>query len=404
MNRIRYALVGCGRRGQHHAETVAELRDLFDIVAVCDVDNQAAGRVADQLGAKAYADIRTMVARERLDICDVVVPSELHHIVSCYLSRCGIHQMIETPLAPTPGLMDLMVETAALHGVKLQTSENFPFLPVEQFTREIIATGAIGPVHRCYRLFSSTWYHGMAAMRARLGARPVSVSSIGHCMPVVPYVDGAGRDWQSEGLEFHAVDFANGSLAIAMVGNKNGCLGRNHLVGFEVCGERGTIITNGNQTAFGGETVNVCTSADVAERSARAGTYPFERAYTPDRTLDHIRVALPDSLGGTLVWENPYMHKRISEMNVSLAHLLEAMVLAVVDDVAPAWSGEDGQLDMEMMLGGQRSIMTNRQPVALPLLRDPREEEAFDVQFEARFGVHPRRDVEQALAVSFKAR
>jgi len=40
-----------------------------------------------------------------------------------------------------------------------------------------------------------------------------------------------------------------------MVGNKNSCLGRNKIVGFETCGERGTIITNGNQGAAGVENV-----------------------------------------------------------------------------------------------------------------------------------------------------
>lgn len=160
MTRLRYELVGCGRRGEHHAETVAELRDVYEVVAVCDADLQAAHRIADRLGCTAYSDIRTMVAHERLDVCDVAVPSELHHVVSSYLSRHGIHQMIETPLAPTPGLMDLMFETAACEGVKLQTAENLPFLPVEQFVHQTIAARAIGPVHRCYRLFLATWYHG----------------------------------------------------------------------------------------------------------------------------------------------------------------------------------------------------------------------------------------------------
>jgi predicted dehydrogenase len=404
VTRLKYALIGCGRRGEHHAETVEMLQDIYDVVAVCDADVEAAERIADSLGVRAYSDIRAMVEHEQLDLCDVAVPSELHHVVSSYLSRCGIPQIVETPLAPTPGLMDLMVETAALGGVKLQTAENFPFLPVEQFVRQVITSGVVGPVHRCFRLFSSTWYHGMAAIRARLGATPISVSSIGHSMPVVSYVDSAKRDWRREDLEFHAVDFDNGSLAIAMVGNKNGCLGRNRLVGFEVCGERGTIITNGNQTASGGETVNVCTDEDISERFAKATTFPFERTYTSEGILSSIKVDLPHTLGGAVVWENPYKHQRISEMHISLAYLLDAMARAIREDGVPAWSGEDGRLDMEMMLGAQRSIAVNRQPVALPLGRDAQEEGAFDVQFEERFGVHPREDLDRALAVSYKAR
>ena len=68
---------------------------------------------------------------EKPDVCDVVVPAQLHHVVSCYLSRAGVHHNVETGLAPTLGLMDVMIETAAQHNVKLKTSENFPFIPVE---------------------------------------------------------------------------------------------------------------------------------------------------------------------------------------------------------------------------------------------------------------------------------
>lgn len=124
-------------------------------------------------------------------------------------------------------------------------------------------------------------------------------------MPVVPYVDSAKRNWQRDDLELHAVDFDNASLAIAMVGNKNRCLGRNQLVGFGVCGERGTIIINGNQGAVGGEAVYACTDEDIAEHLARTGVFFFERTYTAEGNLSAIGVHLPDSLGGTLAWGTP---------------------------------------------------------------------------------------------------
>jgi predicted dehydrogenase len=383
---------------------VSELRDTFDVVAVCDADPEAAQRGAERLGVEAYADVREMVAREELDVCDVVVPGELHHAISCYLSQRGIHQNVETPLAPTLGLMDLMIETAEKHDVKLQTSENFPFLPLEQFVCRLIDAGAIGPVRKSYRLFSTTGYHGLAAIRCRMRSRPVSVSSIGHTMPVVPYVDRANRHWETEELEFYAVDFENGGLAIAMVGNKNGCLGRNKLVGFETCGERGTIVTNGNQGASGGETVNVCTDEDIAERAGIAQTYEFQRAYTDLVALERMWVDLPESLGGTIEWVNPYRDRDIPETSVSVATLLDGLAQAIREDSDPLWPGEFGRADQEMVLAAGRSHEANRQPILLPLPIDPAAEEAFDRDFVERFGLHPRENLEEVIGVSFKAR
>ena len=404
MSRLKYALIGYGRRGRSHLETVAELKDRFEVVGVCDAHSASAEEGAARLGVKAYTDVRRMVDYEKPDVCDVVVPAQLHHVVSCYLSRAGVHHNVETALAPTLGLMDGRIERAAQPNVKLQTSENFPFIPIEQFVCKLIRSGVIGPVHKCHRLFSTTGYHGLAAIRCRMNAKPIAVSSIGHTMPVVPYVDQAKRNFDNENLEFYAVDFDSGGLGIAMVGNKNGCLGRNTLVGFETCGARGTIVTNGNQSASGGETVNVCTDADIAERAGRAKTYEFQRAYTESKALKRISVDLPKELGGTIAWVNPYQHTMIREGNISLATMLDGLGRAVQEDAAPLWTGEMGRANQEMVLAARRSIRMNRQPVALPLPPDSSEEEAFDRDFEQQFGVHPRADLEKALSVNFKAR
>ena len=403
MSRLKYALIGHGRRGAGHLSTAATLKDTFDIVAVCDAHQESAEAGAAKVGTKAYTDVRKMVDEISPDVCDVVVPAPLHHVVSCYLSRCSIPHNVETGLAPTLGLMDMMIADAAENGVKLQTSENFPFVPVEQFVCKLIKEGVIGNIHKCYRLFSTTGYHGLAAIRCRMDAAPKTVSSFAHRMPVTPYVDRAKRDYNSEGLEFYAVDFENGGLGIAMVGNKNGCLGRNKLVGFETCGERGTIITNGNQGATGGETVNVCTDEDLLN-GGRAQTYEFQREYSDSGTLQRIFVELPESLGGTVEWVNPYRRTDISETGISLATMLDGIARAVREDTQPLWTGEMGRADQEMVIAAHRSIRTNRQPIQLPLQPGAAEEDAFDRDFEAQFGVHPREDIEKALQVNFKAR
>ena len=403
MSRLKYALIGHGRRGAGHLSTAAILKDTFDIVAVCDAHQGSAEAGAAKANTKAYTDVQKMLDETSPDVCDVVVPMPLHHVVSCYLSRRGISHNVETGLAPTLGLMDMMIADAAENGVKLQTSENFPFIPLEQFVCKLIKEGVIGNVHKCYRLFSTTGYHGLAAIRYRMDAVPTKVNSIGHTMPVAPYVDRAKRDHNRENLEFYAVDFDNGGLGIAMVGNKNSCLGRNKLVGFETCGERGTIITNGNQGATGGETVNVCTDEDLLN-GGRAQTYEFQREYNEDKTLHRIFVELPASLGGTVEWVNPYQRTTISETGISLATMLDSIARAVREDTQPLWTGEMGRADQEMVIAAHRSIQTNRQPIQLPLEPDPAEEDAFDQDFEAQFGVHPREDIEKALQVNFKAR
>ena len=84
--------------------------------------------------------------------------------------------------------------------------------------------------------------------------------------------------------------------------------------------------------------------------------------------------------------------------------MLDGIARAARDDTQPLWTGEMGRADQEMVIAAHRSIQTNRQPVELPLEANPAEEETFDRNFEAQFGVHPREDIEKALQVNFKAR
>jgi len=93
----------------------------------------------------------------------------------------------------------------------------------------------------------------------------------------------------------------------------------------------------------------------------------------------------------------------VSEPNLSLVTLLDGLARAVREGAPVAWPGESGRLDRETMIAAQRSIRANRQPVTLPLPTDPAEEEAFDRDFIARFGIHPREEPEKVLSVSFKA-
>ncbi|MDP7280781.1 MAG: Gfo/Idh/MocA family oxidoreductase, partial [Candidatus Poribacteria bacterium] len=105
MANLKYALIGYGRRGKSHLSVAMALKGIFDIVGVCDADLQSAeeGAAVASTGRSipvtAYTDLPKMIDQEKPDICDVVVPVDLHHVVSCYLSMRGIHHNVETGLA-----------------------------------------------------------------------------------------------------------------------------------------------------------------------------------------------------------------------------------------------------------------------------------------------------------------
>ena len=120
VRRLRLGSVGAGARAQAHFRTIDGLRDRFEWVAVCDVDAGRAGASAQRFGLRPYDDLDAMLAQERLDVVDVVVPMEASHIVGAHCARNGVHVHTETAIAFTLPCADYLIEACRQAGVTAQ--------------------------------------------------------------------------------------------------------------------------------------------------------------------------------------------------------------------------------------------------------------------------------------------
>ena len=73
---IKFALIGCGRIAQRHAEHITNNGQLK---AVCDIDFGKANLLAEKYGARAYQCIDDLLAAEvGIDIVSICSPNGLH--------------------------------------------------------------------------------------------------------------------------------------------------------------------------------------------------------------------------------------------------------------------------------------------------------------------------------------
>jgi myo-inositol 2-dehydrogenase/D-chiro-inositol 1-dehydrogenase len=87
------------------------------LTAVCARSDETRARAkADHPGAEIYADHREMLAREALDLCDVVLPSDLHHAVARDVLEAGRHLLLEKPMALRLDDCEALVRLAASRG------------------------------------------------------------------------------------------------------------------------------------------------------------------------------------------------------------------------------------------------------------------------------------------------
>ena len=396
MARLKIALIGAGRRGKAaHLPVITKMSDTYDLVAVCDMDSQNAIDTASQVGANAYTNVRDLVAKEAVDVADVVTPSGSHHAVACFLADHGIHVLCETPLAVTLPLADMMIESARKNNVKLEIAENYYRAPVERLKMQVIQSGAVGDVSRLYRIFYEGGYHGMSLLRTIAGAQPVSVMGISHSSPVAPITDRMKRHHEQERWSQGIIDFDNGVIALMMYSNviHARALGRGKAGISQIDGTKGTIV---------GEEVYVV-PADELQKGAQAEAYAPQRQTVEvegARVLKALTVELPE---GVVTWTNPFARYGVNEGEVAIADELASIANAVTEDVAPEYGAQAGRLDQEMNIAMAQSGLFDRQTIPLPLKDLTQYEAQQHDTFEQQHGCKPD-DIEQVIDVSFERR
>ncbi|MEU9833440.1 Gfo/Idh/MocA family oxidoreductase [Streptosporangium sp. NPDC048047] len=143
MTDLRLGLVGAGAVGVLHAEAAPRVPGVR-VGAVCDVDPEAARRVAAPHGAPVYAGHRELISSGEVDAVVVATPHALHTEIVCDAAAAGLHVLVEKPMATSLADCDLMIAACAAAGVRLAVGHVQRFLPDKAAAMAALEAGEIG--------------------------------------------------------------------------------------------------------------------------------------------------------------------------------------------------------------------------------------------------------------------
>ena len=396
MSKLNIALVGAGRRGGGaHLPVIAKLKDVYNLVAICDIDEEVATRYAKEYGATPYTNVRDLVDHEELDVVDITVPGVAHHAIACFMADAGVHILCETPIAVTLPTTDLIIERAKAKNVKLEVAENYYRAPRERFLSKVIEADVIGEVARIYRIFYEGGYHGMSMLRLRAGGEPKSALGITQTTPVIPIIDRMKRNHTSERWSLGFIEFDNNATALMVYSNviHARSLGRGQTGISQIDGSKGTIV---------GEDIYV-TPADQLESGARGIAYRPERT-TIDvdgtKVIETISLELPEQ---TITWENPLKNYPLSEGQIAVADELLSIATAVLNGTEPEYGAARARQDQEMNIAMSESGNRSRETITFPLTELTETERGTHESYEKQYG-HPIEDIEAGVDTFFPRR
>jgi UDP-N-acetyl-2-amino-2-deoxyglucuronate dehydrogenase len=159
--KLKFAIVGCGRIAQRHAEHILNNGLL---VAVCDNVSSKAEEFATKFKSKAYASIEELLAAEvEIDVISICSPNGLHAEHSIKALNAGFHVLCEKPLAINVHDCGEMIKAAEKANKRLFAIKQNRFNPPVNAVKVAIDEGKLGRIYSvqlsCFWNRNNDYYH-----------------------------------------------------------------------------------------------------------------------------------------------------------------------------------------------------------------------------------------------------
>jgi UDP-N-acetylglucosamine 3-dehydrogenase len=166
MSELRVGIIGCGGIAQAAHLPHWDAHEGAKLVAVADVNEEAAKSTAEQYGAEAfYTDFNELVERDDLDIVDVTTPPKWHAPAAIAALEAGKHVLVEKPMARTVAECDAMIAAAKKAGVLLMVTHHDRMGPMNQKIKQLLDAGLIGKPYEIanvggmYHMVGAGWFY-----------------------------------------------------------------------------------------------------------------------------------------------------------------------------------------------------------------------------------------------------
>lgn len=144
MKKIKVAVIGGGNMGKNHVRTYSSIEGV-DLVALVDI-NVDTEKLAKEYDTNFYNDFKEMIDLEKPDAVSIVVPTNLHFLISKYVMEKGIHCLVEKPIASTPAEGEKLVEIARKNKVVFTVGHIERFNPMIQKLKKLVDEKEIGDI------------------------------------------------------------------------------------------------------------------------------------------------------------------------------------------------------------------------------------------------------------------
>jgi predicted dehydrogenase len=261
MSTYGFGVIGCGLVSDTHIQAIQRLPNA-NLIAVCDVREDAARRKAEQYGCAWTSDIGELLGRTDLHVVNVVVPSGLHARIGLQAAEAGKHVICTKPIDITLDAIDVLIAAGDRCGVKIAATHQCRDYLVYRRVRDAIDAGKLGrllygnvqvPWFRSDEYYSDGW-HGTKALDGGGALINQSIHYIdlllwymGTVQTVCGFADTLNHAIEVEDCASAALKFENGAQGLIQGAT---CTHRGLEATLELHGTCGNVVVVGDEIAL----------------------------------------------------------------------------------------------------------------------------------------------------------
>ncbi len=312
MKKIRFALIGTGWRADFFLRIAKEMPEQFEVTHLMSRSEEKAAAYAKEWGIATTTKMDELLAAKP----DFALLSISHFAFEEYikiLGDAGMPILCETPPASNRDALYRIWDYVQANNVKIQIAEQYEYWPLYASINKIVEKGMIGEISNM-RLAALHGYHAVAVFRRVLGTGMGGVSVKGErfTFPVVETDSRYGivnNGAMTEAVrDVITLKWDDGKVAFFDFAGKN----------YHSAIRTRSLNIQGTHGEINDFDVRYVNADGLAVTSTMVRN---DRGVHKNNGLSHQHM----SLNGEVIYENPFMYKRLNDDEIAMAKCMVGM-------------------------------------------------------------------------------
>jgi len=150
--RIGIAVIGCGRVGKTHIQSIKKLENIAFLAAVVDVNRNLVQETAHRYNTKFYTNTNEAFNDPAIDAVVICLPHDAHTPVALQALEKGKHVLVEKPFALSVKDAEVMIQTARRKNLILMSGQSYRFFKASQEAKKRVKEEIGEPFNMLYTM------------------------------------------------------------------------------------------------------------------------------------------------------------------------------------------------------------------------------------------------------------